>query len=1409
MPVIEHNPGEGQIRPGDQLSTYEPESRGLLGTAVGVIAGLALFGVGLKAVKGLGVRASLAAGSRLLKSRWLTDKFSDLKRLASEQGDKIADTLVSKAGTAQGAGTRALESFAGEGFFNSSLLTMKDTRLGTIFGKTPIGRKLSQSIGSITKPFTKAAKQFGADGGFRLGLSTIAKRKDLRKVAIGKSIKWAADFVKIAPAFYATEQMFFPGSQGYTLNPVEHAKRFGKFVPHFAMMHAAFGGVHTGFSLGLSTLNKDIAPKVGDMIAGSSFARKIIENLGASRDPNKLTFVDKMFTNLKTLQRTVRDTNAGRTPLIRGGKGPDQLTFFNRVQQNLETWQKNWKQNMARAKSESLSKTSDFSVLTSSIHQARKEGGLITASGQLHSRASSSPLEQQLQQLMEKMRSRRGPNRYSPDQTFISKALGLKRATTTHGGVEYMTGRGLYTLNGQRLDLRRYLPKNILESGVRAGTKILRFPGITPIVGGQSPLNWFGAKDWLSARNASPITILGAGSVVMHGAKHMAPSPALKRQIARYGRQTPGDITASQSLVDKTSKTLLKEMQLSSGSHMAQSVDMVDEAIRYAEHGGWLIPKGEAGILAGGKLFRKPGSPADAAYELMPGMTFRETTWNTGKSLQKQFLGLDQPALKPSSQLFDSEAGIRKMIHDKIAVPLEWGAGHGQEPWALGKLFHGWAGKYFRQDSPYHIYGKQATGTLSKKLSKRLLGTETQIKGSLEKSIDVVGIDHANTVFRTTNKMLAEQYNTGLMGIFKNPKWQQELSAKTKHLGNIEHGGLASIESMLADNSQLVKEIQRLSSKEPHILQSLLRSEPKAKGIIKHLRTQGALESESLLRSKQTQTFLIEEHARRFKDVGITNIEELQKLIFKDRIRRVAENQQAFQELNAFTKKLINRGEVTSSQAEVANTIFRGAQIETQLERSAAGTAVQDYFGGSTSQLKRNQWRILQDNLNILRDISGSQTKLGTFMSGPQMTQATGMSPHMYRSLIPDTKTLFQKQGIVRSLFPRLGVKNLETGKLEKISSIKAALGQSPESVQTMDMMSGPGLLAFNTLERLNRLAEGTFGAGMNPATSRNLQQVITKWGLKRALPLYAGYQGIQAIDAATDESIFLDNTGLEEGTNAFASSMFVKARLAAARAYDVTGITSASQYFESVMPGFISSPLSAMARTIAPPAIGAALLGPVGALGGGILSAAQGFGLADMTKSEAQLREIYSGREEVAVRKGRFWEFGTTPYWGGRIQYHRPNWFAQMRAAPEYTDTLYGSKGEYWKHHPTLQSFTDDPYYWEKKHYYTRPYPVAGSPFEDVPVVGPTLSSTVGQLFKPAVPMHEEELDRMKATQWASMGGTAIPNEPGKAGPFASSFKLPDETPITQLGGPNFGETDSFGQIGQTARSPHSFQAT
>ena len=114
-----------------------------------------------------------------------------------------------------------------------------------------------------------------------------------------------------------------------------------------------------------------------------------------------------------------------------------------------------------------------------------------------------------------------------------------------------------------------------------------------------------------------------------------------------------------------------------------------------------------------------------------------------------------------------------------------------------------------------------------------------------------------------------------------------------------------------------------------------------------------------------------------------------------------------------------------------------------------------------------------------------------------------------------------------------------------------------------------------------------------------------------------------------------------------------------------------------------------------------------------------------------------------VPIRQGRFWPLGNTPFVGGKIQYYRPSWYRKLQGGALFTSDTYGSPMEKFLYYNDISPLRPiDPYRFERKHLYDRPYPVTGEYFSGPfgPAV-PLLNATVGRILKPQQLMHEQEV--------------------------------------------------------------------
>ena len=158
---------------------------------------------------------------------------------------------------------------------------------------------------------------------------------------------------------------------------------------------------------------------------------------------------------------------------------------------------------------------------------------------------------------------------------------------------------------------------------------------------------------------------------------------------------------------------------------------------------------------------------------------------------------------------------------------------------------------------------------------------------------------------------------------------------------------------------------------------------------------------------------------------------------------------------------------------------------------------------------------------------------------------------------------------------------------------------------------------------------------------------------------------------------------------------------------------------------------------------------GPVGSLGrfSTLVLAAFGMqqiltgGLLGSMQNMDDTIGYYSGEKLVEMKDSRYWEGGGTPYEGGDTKYFRPSefslWMNRVREKGiwgEDEDRI--SPIGKW----VRQNFTYD---LERLNFYDRPYPISSAAFQDVPIIGGLLSSTIGMIIKPPALMHAEEWAR------------------------------------------------------------------
>lgn len=250
-----------------------------------------------------------------------------------------------------------------------------------------------------------------------------------------------------------------------------------------------------------------------------------------------------------------------------------------------------------------------------------------------------------------------------------------------------------------------------------------------------------------------------------------------------------------------------------------------------------------------------------------------------------------------------------------------------------------------------------------------------------------------------------------------------------------------------------------------------------------------------------------------------------------------------------------------------------------------------------------------------------------------------------------------------------------------------------------------------------------------------------------RALQFGAATTAFKATDAFISGNPLFDQTMFNDGVTGAAADVGAKIHLMSAKIRDVSGITGMAKYLEGLMPGFTSSAPGAL--------IGAAITGRRGmvsrlggAVHGVIVNRMLSPFMPDMTKDYQQLSEEYSGEVNVPIIDGHSWLLGTTPWQGRRVSGWQPNWYVQAKSRWKAGDSLYGSELRKLIHEPIFPigiSLGDiiDPYYMERKHYFSRPYPQTSPLGDEMPLgIGMVASNTLGRIIKRRKIMHKDFLE-------------------------------------------------------------------
>lgn len=320
-------------------------------------------------------------------------------------------------------------------------------------------------------------------------------------------------------------------------------------------------------------------------------------------------------------------------------------------------------------------------------------------------------------------------------------------------------------------------------------------------------------------------------------------------------------------------------------------------------------------------------------------------------------------------------------------------------------------------------------------------------------------------------------------------------------------------------------------------------------------------------------------------------------------------------------------------------------------------------------------------------------------------------------NVIQDNSSIFQKGNVDKEIIRQSkSAEYVHINKAIKPTDIlrstnedvkaKAFLKQFVAGKDSMDNVTTATLAPYFMLFRLTESLNG-YGIGLSSSNAKNSLDLAKNIMLKRVAPIMIG---LTAFDYLNDESQDIFGTGI---TGSFANAK-ASVDLGARKIVDTFGLTN---YMKDRRDTYVTSQYLNNNDS------------------------------EEYQSHEERLRWYSEGY--TAVRKSRWWSFGSTSeFKGGKIAYFEPNYL--RKAHSDYYDvSMYGSNDEKWKHSwlPTPASPLAplrkilDPYWLEREHYWDRPYMYTGKMFgEGYPWSG-ALNATVGQILKPQRRMHRKEV--------------------------------------------------------------------
>ena len=442
-------------------------------------------------------------------------------------------------------------------------------------------------------------------------------------------------------------------------------------------------------------------------------------------------------------------------------------------------------------------------------------------------------------------------------------------------------------------------------------------------------------------------------------------------------------------------------------------------------------------------------------------------------------------------------------------------------------------------------------------------------------------------------------------------------------------------------------------------------------------------------------------HSKKFANKVFTYDDLLKREVFKETLLREASTR-GNTRISGYSviKSLIQDLNTTGAQKRNAKDILNWSILQHEGNLFSA-----DYHMHSKAEYKANTFTKLREILKTNRNNAQEQSFVESFRKGLKDFQIENSSMfETMPALDPRVMKPYEKPMYMtmrKGITPNDLLKAINDD-TKFNAKAKAFIKQLYAGRDNMNDVTNFTLLPFHMINRLVTPLE-SLGLGFSRDNTKSSLDLIKNIGLKRILPAVAIGYGFSWLNDTTRDITGTSLTGAYQNSKA-------RFNLGLKTILDKTPINT---------NGSIAS-----------------MYNPIAAYWG-----------TDYKTKEEYYDYLQNGYDPI--RKGRFWDFGSTSELrGGKISYFRPNRYRLVNSN-YYDISVYGSSSEKWAHswiptptHPfsPIRALLD-PNWLEKKHYEDRPYPVTGEMFSENTPWGIILNPTVGRILKPRRKMHEKEL--------------------------------------------------------------------